>query len=130
MWIAVFFVCMLLVTTANALMLKPHHLKPAFCICEQQSCCSACASVQSDQHLHCVSSRLSNTSIFYMYKSLSLAVQACLCVSWSKARKTGFLVIWLRLSLPFIEHIITIIINTIIISILKPCFPLLRVGHF
>ena len=53
--------------------------KSALAICEQQSCRSACASAQSDQHLCCSLLRSYNTSSFYIRKDiLQLCVAICL----------------------------------------------------
>ena len=69
--------------------------RPFLAICEQQRCRSACASVQSDQHICCSLPRQYNISSFYIQISslylASVAAQAGLRLTWSKTPKTGFL---------------------------------------
>ena len=50
---------------------------PVFALCEQQRHRSACASVQSDQHLYCSPHRQYNTSSFYTQNFKSLASFSC-----------------------------------------------------
>ena len=70
--------------------------KPAFAICKQQKCRSACASVQFDHHLyfHCLDSIISLVSISEIssLQLASVAAQAGLSLTWWKTPKTGFLV--------------------------------------
>ena len=74
--------------------------KPVYAICKQQRRRSACASVQSDQHLcsHCLDSiiylvSIPNISSLYL---ASVTAQAGLSITWSQTPKTGFLVTWLK----------------------------------
>ena len=65
---------------------KDNHLshvmrKPIYATCEQQSCWSACASAQSDQHLLCSLPRLYNISSFYIWNFKPLA-SFCGCAGW------------------------------------------------
>ena len=52
--------------------------KTVLAICEQQSCRSACASAQSDQHLCCSLPRYCNRSSFYM-RNLKPPPSFCSC---------------------------------------------------
>ena len=69
--------------------------KPVFALCEQHRRRSACASMQSDQHL-CCRSIDSIIPVVTMYKIsrlwlVSVIVQTNLSLTWSQTPKTGFL---------------------------------------
>ena len=78
------------------MLIEPHHEKTCYAIHKQQRRRSACASAQSDHAfvLHCLDSiiplvSISKISSFYL---ASVAAQASVSLTWSKIRKTGFLV--------------------------------------
>ena len=94
--------------------------KPVYAICEQQRRRSACAFVQSDQHLvvRCLDSiiplvSISEISSLYL---ASLVAQAGLSLLWSKTLKTGFLVTWLKCIFDNIIRIMSVLFN-------KTCYP-------
>ena len=69
--------------------------KPVYAICEQQRRISDCASAQFDQHFCCSVVRcldslvpLVSISKISSYHLASMAVQASLCLIWSKTLKT------------------------------------------
>ena len=68
-------------------------IKPAYAICKQQRCRSACTSAQSDQRLCWSLPRLYNISSFYF---CFCSWAAGLSLTWSKLPKTGFLMMWLN----------------------------------
>ena len=74
--------------------------KHVFAVCEQQRHRSACASVQSGQHLRCL--RLDNIIPLVSKSEISslclasVTAQAGLSLPWLQTPKTGFLVMWLK----------------------------------
>ena len=76
--------------TCVSFKLKMSHVmrKSVLAICEQQRCRSACASVQSDQHLYCSLLWLNNTYTCKIQKFKTLAC-ACSSAGWFESYLVG-----------------------------------------
>ena len=68
--------------------------KSAFSICENKDAVHLRSDCAADQRL-CFCYKDSTIPPLLKFEISSMTVQPCLCRTWSKTQKTGFLVMWL-----------------------------------